>query len=86
LAQTGLIHNINDAVLQIVFGRKGLAIGGYPKDSLHIACKGHQTRIKNILKTPGLNPIEISLLNQRHSSLATAQNSYMEKQRAALEK
>jgi hypothetical protein len=58
---------------------------GFPNDSFHIAVKGHQTRLKNILKTPGLNPIEVKLLKQRYSNLTTAQNSYMEKQRKAFQ-
>ena len=27
--------------------------GGFPKDSFHIACSSHITRIKNMLQTPG---------------------------------
>jgi len=57
---------------------------GYPKDAYHIACHGHQTRIKNILKTPGLDPIEKALLKQRLANMATAQTVYVEKQRKAL--
>jgi len=33
---------------------KKYRVKGYPKDSFHIACISHQTRIKNILQTPGL--------------------------------
>jgi len=56
----------------------------YPKDSFHIACISHQTRIKNILRTPGLDPIEKALLKQRLANLPTAQEGYIEKQRKAL--
>ena len=56
-------------------------VSGYPKDSYHIACISHRTRLQNILRTPGLDPIEKILLKQRHANLATAQNSYIEKQR-----
>jgi len=57
---------------------------GYPKDAYHIACSGHQTRIKNILKTPGLDPIEKVLLKQRLANMSTAQDAYLEKQKKAL--
>ena len=30
--------------------------GGFPKDSYHIACVSHKTRIKNILRSPGIRP------------------------------
>ena len=58
--------------------------GGYPKDSFHIACSSHITRIKNMLRTPGIDPIEKSLLKQRLANLPTAQNGYIEKQKKAL--
>jgi len=57
---------------------------GYPKDSYHVACGSHIIRIKNILKTPGLDPIEKALLKQRLANMSTAQTAYMEKQRKAL--
>jgi len=38
---------------------------GFPKDSFHIAVKGHITRLQNILKAPGIDPIEKALLKQR---------------------
>jgi hypothetical protein len=60
--------------------------GGYPKDSFHIACSSHVTRIKNMLRTPGIDPIEKSLLKQRLANLPTAQNGYIEKQKKALAK
>jgi hypothetical protein len=44
---------------------KDYRVGGFPKDAFHIACHGHKTRIKNILRTPGLDPIEKALLKQR---------------------
>jgi hypothetical protein len=58
--------------------------GGYPKDSFHIACSSHITRIKNMLRTPGIDPIEKSLLKQRLLNLPAAQNGYIEKQKKAL--
>jgi hypothetical protein len=59
-------------------------INGFPKDAFHIACISHKTRLKNILSATGVDPIEKSLLKQRHSNLSTAQNSYAKKQKIAL--
>ena len=58
--------------------------GGYPKDAFHIACESHKTRIQNILRTPGIDPIEKALLKQRLANLPTAQKAYIEKQKKAL--
>ena len=58
--------------------------GGFPKDSFHIACGSHKTRIQNILRAPGIDPIEKALLKQRLVNLPVAQNSYIEKQKKAL--
>ena len=63
---------------------KDYRINSFPKDSLHIACGSHKTRIKNMLRTPGIDPIEKALLKQRLSNLTTAQNSYIEKQKKVL--
>jgi hypothetical protein len=41
---------------------KKYRVSGFPKDAFHIACGSHKTRLKNILRTPGLDPIEKSLL------------------------
>jgi len=57
---------------------------GYPKDSFHIACGSHISRLKNILKTPGLDPIEKALLKQRLANMKTAQKAYAAKQRQVL--
>ncbi len=57
---------------------------GFPKDSFHIACNSHKTRLKNILRAPGIDPIEKALLKQRLANLPTAQNSYIEKQKKVL--
>ncbi|WP_461257360.1 hypothetical protein [Treponema sp. R80B11-R83G3] len=59
-------------------------VKGFPKDSFHVACGGHQARLKNILKTPGLDPIERALLKQRLANMSTAQTAYVELQKKAL--
>jgi hypothetical protein len=64
---------------------KKYRIGGFPKDSFHIACISHKTRILNILRAPGIDPIEKALLKQRFANLNAAQSGYIEKQRKALE-
>ena len=58
--------------------------GGFPKDSFHIACISHKTRLQNILRSPGIDPIEKNLLKQRFVNLSAAQNGYIEKQKKAL--
>ena len=55
-------------------------ISGFPKDAFHIACIAHRTRLQNILRAPGIDPIEKALLTQRFENLSTAQNWYIEKQ------
>jgi hypothetical protein len=74
------------AVEQAIPHNKKYRVKGYPKDSFHIACSSHITRIKNMLRTPGIDPIEKSLLKQRLANLPTAQNGYIEKQKKALAK
>jgi hypothetical protein len=61
-------------------------IKGYPFDSFHIAIKGHKARLQNILKTPGLDPIEKTLLKQRLDTIKAGQEGYVELQREALTK
>jgi hypothetical protein len=63
---------------------KKYRISGFPMDSFHIACKSHKTRLQNILRAPGIDPIEKALLKQRFANLATAQKGYIEKQGKAL--
>ena len=58
--------------------------GCYPKDSFHFACGSHKTRLQNILRSPGIDPIEKALLKQRPANLPTAKNGYIEKQKKAL--
>jgi len=59
-------------------------VSGFPKDSFHIACISHKTRLQNILRTPGLDPIEKTLLKQRFVNLSVAQGGYVEKQKKVL--
>ncbi|GHV49271.1 hypothetical protein AGMMS49579_00510 [Spirochaetia bacterium] len=56
-------------------------IHGMPKDAFHIACISHRTRLKNILRMPGINPIERALYELRAVNMAAAQNAYLEKQK-----
>jgi len=63
---------------------KDYRYGGFPKDAFHIACMAHKTRLQNILRSPGIDPIEKDLLEQRVANLATAQNGYATKQQKAL--
>jgi hypothetical protein len=59
-------------------------VSGFPKDSFHIACISHKTRLQNILRAPGIDPIEKALLKQRFANLSAAQNGYIEMQKKAL--
>jgi len=59
---------------------------GYPLDAYHVACHSHITRLRNILKVPGIDPIEKDLLKQRLANMKTAQEAYAERQKKALEK
>jgi hypothetical protein len=59
-------------------------VRGFPKDSFHIACIAHKTRLQNILRSPGIDPIEKALLKQRLANLTSAQSGYIEKQKKAL--
>jgi hypothetical protein len=63
---------------------KKYRINGFPKDAFHIACIAHRTRLQNILRAPGIDPIEKTLLKQRFANLATAQSGYIEKQKKVM--
>jgi hypothetical protein len=83
------IHVVEDSVLYQGADKthphsKKYRISGFPKDAFHIACISHKTRLQNILRAPGIDPIEKALLKQRFSNLTTAQNSYIEKQKKAI--
>ena len=57
---------------------------GFPKDSYHIACNAHRTRLKNILRSPGIDPIEKALLKQRFANMTTGQKGYLNMQKKAM--
>ena len=59
-------------------------IEGFPKDAFHVACMSHKTRIRNILRSPGIDAIEKTLLKQRFANLSAAQKAYMKKQKETL--
>jgi len=69
---------------QIIPNDKKHRVNGFPKDSYHIAMIAHKTRLRNILRAPGIDPIEKALLKQRYANLSTGQNGYLTKQRKAL--
>jgi hypothetical protein len=66
--------------------KKEYRVSGFPKDAFHIACIGHRTRLQNILRAPGIDPIEKALLKQRFVNLSAAQGGYIKKQKTALAK
>ncbi|MDR0301505.1 MAG: hypothetical protein LBI04_04230, partial [Treponema sp.] len=59
-------------------------VSGFPNDAFHSACIAHKTRLQNVLRSPGIDPLEKSLLKQRHTNLPAAQGGYIEKQKIAL--
>jgi hypothetical protein len=56
---------------------------GFPKDSFHLACISHRTRIQNILKVPGMNLSERAVYDQRLANMTIAQNRYLALQKKA---
>ena len=60
---------------------KDFRVDGFPKDAFHLAYNSHRARVKNILRSPGIDPLEKSLLKQRFENISTAQSSYTEKQK-----
>jgi hypothetical protein len=61
-------------------------IQGLPKDAFHLTCIAHRTRLRNSLRTPGINMTEKTVLTQRAANMATAQGGYIEKQKKVLYK
>jgi hypothetical protein len=60
---------------------KDYRINSFPKDAFHIAFDSHKTRIKNMLRYPGIDMIEKDLLKQRLANLKTAHTAYIELQK-----
>jgi hypothetical protein len=56
-------------------------VQGHPKDAFHLACISHRTRLQNVLRAPGVNIIEKTVLKQRADNIAAAQRSYIQKQK-----
>jgi hypothetical protein len=59
-------------------------VQGFPMDAFHQACGSHKARLRNILRTPGVDMLEKDLLKQRAVNMKVAQGAYVEKQRRAL--
>jgi hypothetical protein len=59
-------------------------VGGFPADVFHQACGSHQTRIRSILRSPGIEMLEKGLLRQRAANMKAARGAYREKQKRAL--
>jgi len=64
--------------------KKYRGVNGFPKDAFHIACISHRTRLQNVLRSPGIDPIEKVLFKQRFANLSAGQDGYVEKQKKAL--
>ena len=60
-------------------------IQGFPKDAFHLACFAHRTRLNNIIRSPGINMIEKTVLEQRAANMTAAQTIYIEKQKKILQ-
>jgi hypothetical protein len=59
-------------------------VEGCPYDAYQIACEGHKLRLKNILRSPGINMKEKAVLRQRLANMPIAQAAYLELQKNAL--
>jgi hypothetical protein len=75
-----------EVVEQAISHEKEYRVSGFPMDAYHIACHSHKTRLKNVLRSPGIDPIEKALLKQRLVNLSAGQGGYVEKQKKALTK
>jgi hypothetical protein len=56
-------------------------VKNYPKDAFHLACISHRTRLQNVLRAPGINMIEKTVLEQRAANMTSAQTAYLVKQK-----
>jgi hypothetical protein len=59
-------------------------VKNYPKDAFHLACISHRTRLQNVLRAPGINMIEKTVLEQRAANMTSAKKAYLGKQREVL--
>jgi hypothetical protein len=59
-------------------------VKNYPKDAFHLACISHRTRLHNVLRAPGINMIEKTVLEQRVANMTSAQAAYLGKQKEVL--
>jgi hypothetical protein len=59
-------------------------IYGMPKDALHIACIAHRTRLGNMDRVPGVNPLEKGFFQVRRDNMTTLQKMYLVKQQEVL--
>jgi hypothetical protein len=60
-------------------------VQGFPKDAFHQACASHNTRLRNILRTPGIEMLEKAMLKQRAANMKTVQGAYAENHGPKLE-
>jgi hypothetical protein len=79
--EAGTSYSVVDRCL---LHRKETRYNGMPKDSFHFACSGHKKRLDGVLHSPGINTTEKTVLEQRFSNIATAQDVYVSKQEKAL--
>jgi hypothetical protein len=71
--------------VDMAFPRHGdYRVEGMPKDALHLACIAHRTRLNNTLKTPGLNPTELTIYQQRAMNMGVIKKVYIALQKTAL--
>ncbi|MDR0637401.1 MAG: hypothetical protein LBG27_00605 [Spirochaetaceae bacterium] len=80
VVEAGSIYHAVDECLP---HRREYRYNDMPKDSFHVACTGHKTRLTNILRSPGINLNEKELLEQRRANMVTAQAVYVKKQKNA---
>jgi hypothetical protein len=59
-------------------------VQGMPNDAVQQTCKSHLTRLQNVLKTPGMNPLERTAYDQRIANIAALKNAYLALQKKAL--
>jgi nitrite reductase/ring-hydroxylating ferredoxin subunit len=57
---------------------------GLPKDAFHVACAGHDARLQNTLKAPGINLEEKEIVRLRAANIRLGRKIYLEKQKTAL--